>query len=188
MPVYRTPKLGFSYSQAIAQAYASAPEETVILDTLELRHPGFIQDGVNIALRVVNDHDSLTACLEAAAPMNGGEYVLFSPVRFGFKRPAENDSGATQEVEISIGNVSRVLVPYLDMAKESREPIEVTYRPFVSTDLTGPHMNPPLTLLIRSISVDSLAVTARAGFGDLVNRRFPRVDYTAKRFPGLNAR
>lgn len=190
MPIYRTPRRGLSYSEAIAEAYASAPEDIVIIDTLEFRHPTFKdpQTGAVIAIRVVNDHNPLTATLEATAPANASQAVVFQPVRFGFRRPNESDSGSTPEIEITVSNVSRVLIPYLDGAKESREPIHVTYRPYLSNDKTGPHMNPPLTLTLRSVSADMNNVTARAGYGDLINRRFPKVDYTQAKFPGLVAR
>ncbi|MES2180731.1 MAG: DUF1833 family protein [Pseudomonadota bacterium] len=190
MPIFRTPKRGLSYSEAIAEAYASAPENSVILNTLEFRHPNFIDPdtGAIIAIRVVNDHVDLNATLEATAPANAGQTVLFKAVRFSFKRPSETDGASLPEITITVSNVARILIPYLDQAKESRTPIEVTYRPYLASDLTGPHMNPPLTLTLRSVNADMNNVTAQAGFGDLVNRRFPKTDYTAKKFPGLTAR
>ncbi len=190
MPVYQNPKRGLAYSEAIAEAYASAPEDTVILDTLEFRHPSFVDPvtGAVIALRVVNDHTVLNAKLEDDAAANPSEFVDFQPVRFGFTRPSESDSAQTPEVQITVSNVSRILIVHLDAAKESRIPIEVTYRPYLSNDLTAPHMVPPLTVTIRSVSCDVNNVTARAGFGDMNNRRFPRVDYTASKFPGLTVR
>lgn len=189
MPTFLTPKLGLSYSQAIAEAYSSAPEDTVILDTLEFRHPLFIDStGAVVAIRVVNDHTALRAALEADAPADPGRFVDFQPVRFGFRRPTESDSAQMPEVEISVSNVARILIPYLDMAKESRAPISITYRPYLENDLDAPHMQPPLTLTLRSVTVDTTNVTMRAGFGDMNNRRFPKVDYTPAKFPGLVVR
>ena len=44
-------------SQALREAYASAPSDVVILHTLELRHPAFVDDdGQSIAIRVVRDN------------------------------------------------------------------------------------------------------------------------------------
>lgn len=188
MPVYRTPKRGVTYSEALASAYASAPEDEVVLDTLEFRHPSFVDAGQPFAIRVVNDHSDLVATLEDDAPLNDGETVTFKSVYFTFTRPPESDSGSTPEVEISVNNVARHLMPYLDVAKESRVPIEVTWRPYLASDLSAPHMNPPLTLTLRSISCDMMNVTARAGFSDLTNRRFPAIEYTSLKFPGLAAR
>jgi hypothetical protein len=50
---------------AIREAYASAPSDIVILHTLELRHPDFRDDeGQSIAVRLVRDHQDLSAKLE----------------------------------------------------------------------------------------------------------------------------
>lgn len=188
MPIYRTAKRGISYSQAIAAAYASAPETEVLLDTLEFRHASFTSLGTPFAARVVNDHTLLSAYLEADAPLNPGELVVFLPTRFSLTRPAETESGSVPEIEITVDNAARVLMPYLDAAKESRDPIEVTWRPYLPSDLTAPHMLPPLTLALRSVSVDMSRVTARAGFGNMTNRRFPALEYTSVTHPGLAAR
>lgn len=188
MPVYRTAKRGVSYSEAIAAAYASAPEAEVLLDTLEFRHASFVTAGLSYAVRVVNDHTELLAYLEDDAPLNPGEEVTFLPVQFGLTRPSETDSGSTPEIEITVDNAARVLVPYLDAAKESRDPIQITWRPYLPSDLTGPHMNPPLTLSLRSVSLDMSRVVARAGFGNMSNRRFPALEYLSTKHPGLAAR
>jgi len=124
MPVYRTPKRGLQYSQAIAEAYASAPEDLVIIDTLEFTHPSFKDPvtGALVALRVVNDHKIFTGTLESTAPFDAGQTVVFQPVKFQFTRPSENEGGTTPEIEITVSNVSTILIPYLDEAKETRIP------------------------------------------------------------------
>lgn len=188
MPIYRNAKRGVTYTEALAQAYASAPEDEVVLDTLEFRHPTFVDGGTPFAVRVVNDYKDLQAVLEDGAPLNAGDSVTFKACQFFFTRPSESESGSTPEVEISVSNVARYLMQYLDMAKESRDPIEVTWRPYLASDLTAPHMNPPLTLTLRSVACDMMNVTARAGFGDLTNRRYPAIEYTSQKFPGLAAR
>jgi hypothetical protein len=63
----------------------------------------------------------------------------------------------------------------------------VIYRAFLSSDLSGPENDPPLTLTIKSISADVFRIRAVAGFDDLANRRFPALEYEASTFPGLIA-
>lgn len=185
----RPPKRGVTYSEALAAAYATAPEDEVVLDTIELLHPDFTdENGDTVAVRVVNDHSSLFATLEADAPLNPGEEVEFKNCYFQFTRPAESESAGLPEVELRVDNVARVLIPYLDIAKQSRSPITVIWRPYLPSDLSGPHMNPPLSLTLRNVGGDMNSLTARAGFTDLANRRFPSSDYTAKKFPGLVVR
>lgn len=170
-----------SLSAAIQEAYASAPSSEVILHTLELRHPTFTEP-----LRVVNDHEDLTATLEAGAPANGGEAVLFVRYAFRFRLPEVLTSG-TPEIEIEIDNVARDIVAALDMAAQSASLIEVTYRPFLASDLSAPQMDPPITLVLHDVEADVFAVRGRASFGDFANRRFPGEWYDAERFPGLIA-
>jgi hypothetical protein len=188
MPIYRAAKRGVSYSEALAEAYASAPEDEIILDTLEIRHELFQQAGVPFAIRVVNDHTALEAVLEDDAPLNAGTTVRFEPVYFNMTRPSESESGQTPEVDLSVSNVSRYILPYIDLLKGNRNPIQVTWRPYLASDLSGPHMVPPLTLSVRGITADLLTVNMRVGLGELTNRRYPALEYTAKKFPGMAAR
>ncbi|CAB4122145.1 Domain of unknown function DUF1833 [uncultured Caudovirales phage] len=176
---------GSLYSQALREAYASAPSNSIIIHTLEFRHPSFIDDsGANTALRVVRDWVDLTAYLEANAPLNAGKQVTFTAYAFDFQLP-EMSGGAAPEITITIDNVSRLIEQNLERAILSPYPVEVTYRPYLSTDLSGPQMNPPLTMIIKSVETSDLSVMARAGFPDLANKRFPALDYTPTQFPGL---
>lgn len=166
-------------SAALEEAYASAPTDSVILHTLEFRHATF-----TTPLRVVLDHQVLTATLEADAPEDGGEAVAFVPYAFRFRLPDVSTSGMP-EIEIEIDNVASEIIVSLDQAAQSSSLIEVTYRPYLSNDLTAPQMDPPLTLVLHDVEADVFAVRGRASFGDYGNRRFPGEWYDAQRFPGL---
>ena len=171
--------------QAIREAYASAPTDTVILHTLELRHPAFVDDdGRPAAVRVVRDHVDLNARLEADAPLDAGETVRFVALAFDLELPPV-DSAPVPEISVTLDNVSREIVRHLDAAATSIERIEVTYRPYLSTDLEGPQMDPPITLTLTEIEVDVFRATGRARMLDIGNKAFPAETYTAKRFPGL---
>ena len=69
-------------SQAIKEAYASAPANVIIYHTMELWHPAFTDP-----IRVVRDYDDLTATLESTAPRNAGESVTFIAFNFDFTKP-----------------------------------------------------------------------------------------------------
>jgi len=175
-------------SEALKEAYASAPSDKTILHTLEFRHDSFVDESNNpTAVRVVLDHEDLTATLEASAPMNPSEAVLFQRAHFDFALPEQSDNAALPEIIISVDNATRLLMPYLDQAIEGGGAIEVTYRAFLSDDLTGPETDPPLTLTITQVDVNLSTVEARATFGDFANRRFPGIDYDAATWPGLAA-
>ena len=172
-------------SQALQEAYASAPSDIVILHTLELRHPSFIDDqGQPTAIRVVRDNNDLTARLEANAPINANQMVVFVAMGFELELPSI-DTAPVPEIAITLDNVTREIIKHLDGAAESQDKIEVTYRPYLSNDLEGPQMDPPITLVLTEVTADSYRVTGRARMLDVGNKAFPSQTYTAKRFPGL---
>ncbi|CUW39667.1 conserved protein of unknown function [Magnetospirillum sp. XM-1] len=172
-------------SQAIKEAYASAPADVVILHTLEIWHPTFLDaDGNPAPIRVVRDHADLTARLEAGAPRNGGQIVTFTALAFDLELPPV-DTGPVPEITVAMDNVGREITDALDGAAISQDKIEVTYRPYLSTDLEGPHMDPPITLIMTEVEADPLRVTGRARMLDVGNKAFPSATYTAKTFPGL---
>lgn len=169
----------FTLSDALEEAYASAPSSEVVLHTLEIRHPDFTQP-----IRVVRDHQDFEAYLEADAPENPGELVTFVAMAFDFTLP-EVTKSTSPEIEIGLDNASGEIVSYLDLAAQSPDLIEVTYRPYIASDPSGPTMNPPMTLVIRQVTADVFRVRARAGFADLSNRKFPNQVYDTERFAGL---
>lgn len=174
-----------SLSAAIAEAYACAPSDRVILHTLEIRHPAFIDESGNAdAIRVVRDHADLVATLEADAPLHPGLAVTFLAYAWEMDLP-EVAQAATPSLTIKIDNVSRLIVENIQRAVASPSPIYVTYRPYLSTDLSGPQISPVLTLEVTEIFATSYVVTATARFADLSNKLFPGETYTPLRFPGL---
>lgn len=166
-------------SQALKEAYAAAPCDVVTLHTLEFRHPAFTQP-----LRVVLDHADHTCTLEADAPADPSTAVLFVGYAFDIVLP-NMDTGAAPEVVITIDNVSMEIEDNISAALATADKVLVTYRPYLSTDLSAPSMNPPMTLTVTHISADQFQITARAQLGDYANKAFPGENYTATRFPGL---
>ena len=172
-------------SEAIQEAYAHAPSDAIILHTLEIRHPDFRDENGNpTAIRVVRDQLDLQARLEADAPMDAGTIVNFVAMGFDLDLPAV-DTTPVPEIVVTLDNVSREIVRYLDVAAESQSVIEITYRPYLSNDLEGPQMDPPITLILSEVEADVQRVTARARMMDIGNKAFPSRNYTAKEFPGL---
>jgi len=157
----------------------------VILHTLELRHPSFVDDdGNTTAIRVVRDHADLTARLESGAPLDGGATVTFVALAFDLSLPPI-DTAPVPEITVTLDNVSREIIRHLDAAVATQDKIEITYRPFLSTDKEGPQMDPPITLVLTEVEANALQVTGRARMLDVGNKAFPSETYTAKRFPGL---
>lgn len=172
-------------SAALAEAYAAAPSDVVVLHTLELRHPSFVDDlGNPTAVRVVRDHADLVARLEPSAPIDPGEVVTFTALAFELELPPV-DTAPVPEITVTLDGVSREIVKHLDAAATSQDKIEITYRPYLTTDLEGPQLDPPITLILTEVEADVFRVTGRARMLDIGNKAFPGESYTAKRFPGL---
>jgi len=159
---------------AIKEAYACAPSNDVIIETLEISHPS-----VGGSLYLVSQREEIMAKLETS------ETVTFEPTGFKFTLPAAGENGR-QDLELSIDNVDRRISEFINLAKDyPGQPVTVVYRPYLSSDLSAPQMSPPLTLTLRDISITVFQVSGRATFADLINLKFPSDYYTRKRFPGL---
>jgi hypothetical protein len=160
-------------SQAIKEAYASAPSDVIVYHTLTIDHPNFTQP-----IYVVRDTVDLVAHLETDVQ------VTFVRYAFDLVKPEVSATGVPQ-CTITIDNVSREILANIQLALQSLNKITITYREYLSTDLSGPQNDPPLTMTVLSIKADVFRITATAGFPDLVNKKFPAQEYTSERFPGL---
>lgn len=167
-------------SAAIQEAYASAPVDQVIYHTLELWHPAF-----SAPIRVVRDFNALDARIEATAARDAGAIVTFVGYAFDIVPPDQTSTGLPQ-CAIEIDNVSSEILAQIDLAVVTGQPITVIYRAYMSDTLTiGPDNNPPMELTLITINANPFRLKATAGFPDLVNLRFPKLDYSLEVFPGL---
>lgn len=172
-------------SEALKEAYASAPSDVILLHTLELRHPSFMDEyGNSTAIRVVRDHINHRCFLEDTASLNAGQEVEFVAMAFDLELPPVNTT-PLPEITLTLDNVARELMNHLDLAVEGQEMIEMTYRPYLSDDLSCPQMNPPINLVITDIVADVFKITATARMMDIGNKSFPAENYTAKKYVGL---
>ena len=167
-------------SAAIQEAYASAPVDQVIYHTLELWHPAF-----STPIRVVRDFNAIDARIEAGAARGAGAVVTFVAFAFDIVPPDQTTSGVPQCV-IQIDNVDREILAQIDLAVVSAEQIKAIYRAYLSDALLdGPENDPPMELTLISVSATPFRIRATAGFPDLVNLKFPKLDYELETFPGL---
>ncbi len=161
------------YLDAIKEAFAIAPSEVVTYHTLEIR-----QSGVQDPVFIVQNFLPITANDE------GGITRDFEPVGFQFALPQANEEGF-RSLTLAIDNISRRVTDFVTIAQTSTQQVEVIYRPYISTDLTRPQMDPPLTLYLKDVEITKNQVTGRATFMDLVNKPFPSELYTRDLFPTL---
>ncbi len=174
MPTYLDPRLGISYSEAIAESMASNVQGDPILLTLELRCAGFEESQF-----VVNDFRAFTAFDE------DGIERTFQPVPFRYTKPEQTDGGQPAAVQVEIDNVSQILTAQLLLA--GREPVYIIEREYLPSDPSGPHVLPPTRMVMTAVKVTCETVTGQARFGDFTNRKFPFNTYTREEFPALAA-
>lgn len=169
-------------SAAIKEAYASAPVDQVIYHTLEIWHPLF-----SVPIRVVSNATDISAKIEAGAPRDAGATVTFVGYAFTLVLP-EQTTSAVPSCAIEIDNVDRSIVAAIDAVITDSRPITVMYRAYLSFDLAiGPENLPVLTMTMLTCNATPFRIRASAGFPDLLNKKFPNVDYELETFPGLAA-
>lgn len=175
----------YKMQKALEEAYASVPENLVVY-TLEFLHPAFKDDSGNpMSLRIVRDAENLTAPLEVTAPLDAGKWVEFQALHFDVVPPAEDGSGA-QYIEMSIDNVSRELLPFLEIAATGTDIAEVIIRPYLKNNPEdGCQMPIPPRLIVATVSVSQTQVKATARMEDIANRLFLNDVIDTERFPSL---
>lgn len=175
-----------AYKDAIQEAYAGGAVNEIAVDTIELYHPSFVNElGQPSAIRVALTYEDTMFGLEADAILNPGQMVKFLACEFTVTLPEVSEDGATPSIQLGIANVSREITKYLELAKQSLTPIQVTYRPYLLSNPSVPQMDPPIVLQMSEVDVDVFQATGTATLEDIRNFPFPYETYNINRFPGL---
>lgn len=180
------------WDAAVEEARASASVDQFELETIELMHPAFIADGLPASIRLVLDEREWNLELEAAAPLDGGETVLFVPAAMRVVRP-EQVEGQIGEVRLAFDFVARDVLPWIDSALSIRADGRLILRTWLATRnmATGAYTcsGAPQEILggltVRELQADALSIEMTAAFKDLINVGYPRRLFTQADFPGL---
>lgn len=155
------------------EAYACAPSNEVILETIQITHESIVG-----SIYLVRNRTDVVLTLETS------EVVTFEGAGFRLAKPQSGENGL-QELSIGVDNVDRRVSDFFKQAKNFQTPVECTYRPYLASDTSHPQMDPPLVLYLSDARVTLFEVTAKATFADLLNRKFPNKNYTRAGFPSL---
>jgi Domain of unknown function (DUF1833) len=166
------------WTDAWAEAEATAPPGLVVYDTIELQHTSFAEP-----VRVVNAAEDQTLTLEAGADPDGGSAVVFTAIPFSADKP-EYAEGRVPQCTVTIDNVARELVEPLEAAVQYRADLYAIFRQFRSDDTTEPCYG-PVEFVIKKVTVSGTRVQGVAILDNLSNKRFPTRNYTINEFPGL---
>lgn len=182
-----------SWTEAIAEAYASAPADEHPIATIELLHPVFVdEDDDADSIRVALDNQAWDLTYEAGAPLFGGETKTFEPLSLQVSLP-EQAEGTLGTLSLALDNVPRSIWPKLQAAAKVRASAIVIYREWVATrnmstgvySVSGPPDLIINQLTMRVVTATLLRVEGQAAFVDLLNKPFPRRRFERAEFPGL---
>ncbi|MGQ6276213.1 DUF1833 family protein [Serratia sp. IR-2025] len=149
--------------------YASSGSE-VIIETLQI----VVGDDTHWLTR---GWDDITATLE------NGEQATFTACGIDLSLPAKNADG-TQDLKFAICNIDGKVSNAIRDALGNQEIGTLTYRHYLSTDLTAP-ASPPFTLTIKSGYWTSIEVQITAGYMNVLDTAWPRRRFTLPDYPGL---
>jgi len=182
-----------TWSEAIAEAYASAPADEYIVATLELLHPVFVdEEDAADSVRVALDERAWDLTYEASAPLFAGETKTFEPLALQVSLP-EQEEGTMGTLKLTLDNVPRSIWPKLQAAAQVRASAKVIYREWVAvrdteTGVYTPSAAPDLIidqLTMKVVTATQLRLEGQAGFVDMLNKAFPRRLFNREDFPGL---
>ncbi len=184
-------------SDALAEAFASAPAEMVVIDTISIYYAGLTttSPAVPTELYLFNGTtgDSLTAAgaplknfkLESTATINPSTIVSFIGLPFAITQP-DVGSDPLAKGQLLIDGVGREAADLMLAAIDLGVSIDVTYRPYITgNELIGPEQTPPIKFSLSNVVIRGLTLSADIILPTHGNRRFPRQLYTSSRFPQL---
>lgn len=162
-------------SQALREAYAVAPADTVVLDTLEVSTTG------QPSVFLTNNYVGFSAALET------GSAEAFQAIPFKLKLP-DKSSGDLPTMAITIANPNQLVSNYLRAANAAQTPVKVKFRPFLATNggvTITPQLPVPMTFHIGPVKLGLEQVEVQCLFPNIANKKFPNESYTVRLFPGL---
>lgn len=150
--------------------YASAPDDELILITLELRL------SADHVLRVVQGFENQTLAVD-------GVYHEFTAAAISVALPSSNTSGQ-QSLRFSIGGINNIVQRYVDEALENKTPITLIYREYLESDKSAPARQ-PYVMVMSGIQLEGDEAQFEASYWDILNYAWPRQRYTEETAPGI---
>lgn len=167
--------MDFLESEALREAYAVSPADTVVLDTLE------VSRGSEASIFLTNNYTAFTATLETAS------VATFQAIPFKINLPSKAKD-TLPVMKISIANPNQIVSDYLRAAKAAKQAVIVKFRPFLATNngATITYQLPtPMTFHIGPVNFGVGQVDVQCLFPNIANKKFPNESYTVRLFPGL---
>lgn len=170
--------------EALVEAYASAPQDIIILDTLEVYHRTF-DEPIRIVRWPVSgpEPDTFMLKLENTAPVDAGMVVKFIGCPFELK-PPDQSTDSIGTFEIRIDGLGDLMDEYMERAAIDGGVLTATYRTFVY----GMEQEGPSSiwrgLELESPRVEGMTFVIEAAILRWAVRPYGRI-YTAMEYPAL---
>lgn len=173
------------WTAAWEEAEASNPPTVKVYNTLELIHPAFVDTVLGpFSVRAVTGvHDDMTFKLEAGAPLNSGESVVFKAINF-YSQVPEFSEGQTPSCDVVVDNVGEEIIPYLENVVGTRANLTSIWRQYRSDNLDEPCFG-PVTFQLKKVKATMTRLQGTAMLDNLSNRKFPNKLFTFEEYPGL---
>lgn len=182
-------------SEALQDAYASAPADRAIINTLSIWYDGlevegdpseiYIYDGFAGNRETADGVPLKDFRLEAAARYAGGGVVEFIAVPFDVTMP-QVASQQIVKAQLMVDGVGREIADAMMSAIALGKSIEVTYRAFLEgMEYDGPQNDPPLVFHLSNVQINAVQVRGDITPINVGGRRFPGESYRPSRFPAI---
>ena len=172
--------------EAMAEAYATAPVDIVLLHTLEISHPSF-EIPVRVARWPVTgpEPETFRCRLEDDAPRDAGQTVEFTAMPFEVKLPEKSQETCGQ-FEISLDGVGSQLDETIELAVKGMDVCTAVFRTFIKgREDEGPaEVWPDVEIQNPELDASTGKLTVHGVVLNWINRPFGRL-YTPQRYPGL---
>ncbi len=171
--------------QAIAEAYACASQDVLILHTLEINHKTFNRPARVARWSGVGPEVEVFRCrLEGNALYNPGEVVEFVGLPFELVPPEKSET-TPGEISLRVSGIGYELDNDLEAAALGGSAISCIYRSFIhGEELKGPAEVWPGITLTGPSSEGADNMTATGAVLNWINRKYGR-KYTPEGYPGL---
>lgn len=175
--------------EAIREAYATAPADTVVLYTMEIRHRTLSEP-----VRIVRwpmagpDPEEFMMKLEPDASIDAGQTVKFLGVPFELKLP-EKSQDTPGQFDIEIPCAGFILEQYFENAALDGGPITATFRTYIQGRESEGPIEKWADVYLQSPSIDSSSgnVSITGSVLNWLQRKFGRL-YRPSDYPGLMGR
>lgn len=150
--------------------YASAPEDELILITLE------IHLAPTVVVRAVQGFENQQLGVD-------GVYREFTASAISVALPSSNSRGQ-QTLRFSIGGINSLIQRHIDAALESNTPITLIYREYLESDKSAPARQ-PYVMNLSGLQLEGDEAQIEASYWDILNYAWPRQRYTEETAPGI---